>query len=147
MAAWVAVWAAIAVAGTCEHPVPSRPATIVIHRPTPKTRARDREPNGRRARIHSRNGQIRDSDTVPPGMTRARREAGNEIPPCTSRFITSKAATDLVVRGLGGVTLVTSDAHAGLVQAIVANLPGTVWQRCARCVSRTAGSGVGRAIG
>ena len=37
---------------------------------------------------------------------------------------------DLVARGLGGVRLVTSDAHAGLVEAIGANLPGTSWQRC-----------------
>ena len=37
---------------------------------------------------------------------------------------------DLVARGLGGVRLVTSDAHAGLVDAIAANLPGAVWQRC-----------------
>src|SRR5690606_20419650 len=37
---------------------------------------------------------------------------------------------DLVARGLGGVRLVTSDAHAGLKDAIAANLPGTVWQRC-----------------
>ena len=37
---------------------------------------------------------------------------------------------DLVARGLGGVRLVTSDAHAGLVEAIAANLPGASWQRC-----------------
>jgi len=37
---------------------------------------------------------------------------------------------DLVARGLAGVKLVTSDAHAGLVEAIAANLPGAVWQRC-----------------
>lgn len=37
---------------------------------------------------------------------------------------------DLVARGLGGVRLVTSDAHAGLRDAIAANLPGTTWQRC-----------------
>ena len=37
---------------------------------------------------------------------------------------------DLVARGLTGVLLVTSDAHAGLVEAIAANLPGTAWQRC-----------------
>lgn len=37
---------------------------------------------------------------------------------------------DLVARGLGGVRLVTSDAHAGLVEAIAANLPGATWQRC-----------------
>ena len=37
---------------------------------------------------------------------------------------------DLVARGLGGVKLVTSDAHAGLVAAISATLPGAAWQRC-----------------
>jgi len=41
---------------------------------------------------------------------------------------------DLVARGLtsgpDGVMLVTSDAHAGLVEAIAANLPGASWQRC-----------------
>ena len=36
---------------------------------------------------------------------------------------------DLVARGLSGVLLVTSDAHAGLVEAIAANLPGASWQR------------------
>ncbi len=37
---------------------------------------------------------------------------------------------DLVARGLTGVALVTSDAHAGLVEAIAATLPGGSWQRC-----------------
>ena len=37
---------------------------------------------------------------------------------------------DLVARGLTGVLMVTSDAHAGLVEAISANLPGASWQRC-----------------
>ena len=37
---------------------------------------------------------------------------------------------DLVARGLSGVKLVVSDAHAGLVEAIAANIPGAVWQRC-----------------
>jgi len=37
---------------------------------------------------------------------------------------------DLVARGLAGVRLVTSDAHTGLKDAIAANLPGAVWQRC-----------------
>jgi len=37
---------------------------------------------------------------------------------------------DLVARGLSGVKLVTSDAHAGLVAAIGATLPGASWQRC-----------------
>ncbi len=37
---------------------------------------------------------------------------------------------DLVARGLSGVKLVTSDAHAGLVAAVAATLPGACWQRC-----------------
>ncbi|AIB47810.1 transposase [Mycobacterium tuberculosis K] len=37
---------------------------------------------------------------------------------------------DLVARGLSGVALVTSDAHAGLVAAIGATLPAAAWQRC-----------------
>ncbi|MFC4592565.1 IS256 family transposase [Sphaerisporangium corydalis] len=36
----------------------------------------------------------------------------------------------LVARGLSGVQLVISDAHAGLVQAVGASLPGASWQRC-----------------
>ena len=37
---------------------------------------------------------------------------------------------DLTARGLEGVKLVTSDAHAGLVAAIGATIPGASWQRC-----------------
>ena len=37
---------------------------------------------------------------------------------------------DLTARGLSGVKLVTSDAHAGLVNAIAATIPGAAWQRC-----------------
>src|SRR5450631_1399150 len=37
---------------------------------------------------------------------------------------------DLTARGLTGVSLVTSDAHRGLVEAIGATLPGASWQRC-----------------
>ena len=37
---------------------------------------------------------------------------------------------DLTARGLTRVKLVTSDAHAGLVAAISATLPGAAWQRC-----------------
>jgi transposase-like protein len=37
---------------------------------------------------------------------------------------------DLAARGLTGVKLVTSDAHAGLVASIGATLPGAQWQRC-----------------
>lgn len=36
----------------------------------------------------------------------------------------------LIARGLSGVQLVISDAHAGLVDAIEAVLPGASWQRC-----------------
>jgi putative transposase len=36
----------------------------------------------------------------------------------------------LVARGLAGVTLVISDAHVGLVDAIRSTLPGATWQRC-----------------
>ena len=36
----------------------------------------------------------------------------------------------LVARGLSGVQLVISDAHAGLKDAIAATLPGASWQRC-----------------
>jgi putative transposase len=36
----------------------------------------------------------------------------------------------LVARGLGGVRLVTSDAHQGLKEAISAVLDGAAWQRC-----------------
>src|SRR5688500_983241 len=37
---------------------------------------------------------------------------------------------DLTARGLSGVKLVTSDAHAGLVSAVGATLEGAAWQRC-----------------
>src|SRR5207342_1774847 len=37
---------------------------------------------------------------------------------------------DLTARGLTGVSLITSDAHRGLVEAIGATLPGAAWQRC-----------------
>jgi transposase-like protein len=36
----------------------------------------------------------------------------------------------LVARGLTGVALVISDAHAGLKEAIAGCLPGASWQRC-----------------
>lgn len=37
---------------------------------------------------------------------------------------------ELVARGLTGVKLITSDAHADLVEAMRANFTGTSWQRC-----------------
>ena len=36
----------------------------------------------------------------------------------------------LTAREISGVRLVTSDAHAGLVAAISATLPGAAWQHC-----------------
>ncbi len=53
------------------------------------------------------------------------RVATSETGPAWNTFF-----ADLVARGLGGVALVTSDAHAGLKDAIAANLPGAAWQRC-----------------
>jgi hypothetical protein len=43
----------------------------------------------------------------------------------------------LVARGLTGVSLVVSDAHPGLVDAIAATLPGAAWQRCRTHYLRT----------
>jgi len=53
------------------------------------------------------------------------RVATSETGPAWNEFF-----ADLVARGLSGVRLVTSDAHQGIVEAIAANLPGAVWQRC-----------------
>jgi putative transposase len=53
------------------------------------------------------------------------RVATSETGPAWNEFF-----ADLVARGLAGVRLVTSDAHAGLKDAIAANLPGAIWQRC-----------------
>jgi putative transposase len=53
------------------------------------------------------------------------RVATSETGPAWNEFF-----ADLVARGLSGVRLVTSDAHAGLREAIAANLPGACWQRC-----------------
>jgi putative transposase len=53
------------------------------------------------------------------------RVATSETGPAWNEFF-----ADLVARGLSGVRLVPSDAHAGLVDAVAANLPGAAWQRC-----------------
>jgi transposase-like protein len=53
------------------------------------------------------------------------RVATSETGPAWNEFF-----ADLIARGLAGVKLVTSDAHAGLREAIAANLPGATWQRC-----------------
>jgi transposase-like protein len=53
------------------------------------------------------------------------RVATSETGPAWNEFF-----ADLVARGLADVRLITSDAHAGLREAIAANLPGASWQRC-----------------
>jgi transposase-like protein len=56
----------------------------------------------------------------------------------------------LTARGLRGVRLVTSDAHAGLVQAIGATLPGASWQRCRThyaAINRPSGSSLRELVG
>ncbi len=60
-----------------------------------------------------------------------RREVlGLQVATAETRVAWNTFFADLVARGLSGVRLVTSDAHAGLVEAIAANLPGAAWQRC-----------------
>ena len=55
---------------------------------------------------------------------------GVKVATSETRAALNRFLADLVARGLPGVMLVTSDAHAGLVEAIAANLPGAAWQRC-----------------
>jgi hypothetical protein len=55
---------------------------------------------------------------------------GMRVATSETRSAWNEFFADLVARGLGGVRLVTSDAHPGLVEAIAANLPGASWQRC-----------------
>lgn len=51
----------------------------------------------------------------------------------------------LTARGLAGVQLVVSDAHAGLAEAIGAALPGASWQRCRTHYSRNLATQVPKA--
>lgn len=55
---------------------------------------------------------------------------GAQVATCETGAAWNAFFADLVARGLAGVSLVTSDAHQGLVEAIAANLPGASWQRC-----------------
>ena len=55
---------------------------------------------------------------------------GMRVATAETRTAWNEFFADLTARGLSGVRLVTSDAHAGLVEAIGANLPGASWQRC-----------------
>jgi putative transposase len=52
----------------------------------------------------------------------------------------------LVARGLSGVQLVISDAHAGLTDAVAATLPGAGWQRCRTHFMRNLLSRVPKAV-
>ncbi|QIX25869.1 IS256 family transposase [Nocardioides sp. JQ2195] len=55
---------------------------------------------------------------------------GIRVATAETRTAWNEFFADLVARGLSGVRLVTSDAQAGLVEAVAANLPGASWQRC-----------------
>src|SRR3954451_16380518 len=55
---------------------------------------------------------------------------GLDVGPSESGAFWLAFLRDLVARGLSGVQLVTSDAHAGLKAAIGAVLQGASWQRC-----------------
>ena len=57
----------------------------------------------------------------------------NLSPPMTLAAAQRAGIPALVIfhtRALSGVAMVTSDDHAGLVNAIAAVLPGATWQRC-----------------
>ena len=55
---------------------------------------------------------------------------GVDIGPSEDGAFWVRFLRSLVARGLGGVRLVTSDAHEGLKHAIAAVLHGATWQRC-----------------
>jgi putative transposase len=58
------------------------------------------------------------------------REIGLDIGAAEDGAVWTGFLRGLVARGLGGVRLVTSDAHQGLKGAIAAVLDGASWQRC-----------------
>jgi transposase-like protein len=62
--------------------------------------------------------------------TGERQVLGLEVGPSEDGAFWQQFLRGLVARGLTGVQLVISDAHAGLVQAIAAGLQGASWQRC-----------------
>jgi transposase-like protein len=59
-----------------------------------------------------------------------RQVLGLRVAPREDRDTWSSMLRDLVDRGLQGVRLVVSDAHAGLRQAIESVFTGSSWQRC-----------------
>jgi transposase-like protein len=62
--------------------------------------------------------------------TGEREVLGLDVGPTESGAFWLAFLRGLVARGLGGVKLVVSDAHAGLKAAIAAVLQGAAWQRC-----------------
>src|SRR5918912_548727 len=99
------------------------------------------------ARVTHRNGyRPRDWDTrvgtvelqVPrvregsylPSFLEPRRRAELELGAAEDGAAWTGFLRGLVARGLGGVKLVISDAHRGLVDAIASVLDGASWQRC-----------------
>ncbi len=55
---------------------------------------------------------------------------GSQVATSRTRPAWNTFFADLVARGLSGVMLVTSDAHAGLVEAISGEPAGASWRRC-----------------
>jgi transposase-like protein len=64
------------------------------------------------------------------GKTGEREVLGVDVGPSEDGAFWTSFLRSLVARGLGGVRLVTSDAHRGLKGAIEAVLVGASWQRC-----------------
>jgi transposase-like protein len=64
------------------------------------------------------------------GKTGEREILGLDVGPSEDGAFWTSFLRSLVARGLGGVRLVTSDAHRGLKGAIEAVLQGASWQRC-----------------
>jgi putative transposase len=64
------------------------------------------------------------------GETGEREVLGFDVGPSEDGAFWTSFLRSLVVRGLCGVRLVTSDAHRGLKSAVEAVLVGASWQRC-----------------
>ena len=78
--------------------------------------------------------RVRDSSYF-PSLLEPRRKAerevlGLDVGPSEDGAFWSAFLRSLVARGLGGVRLVSSDAHRGLKRAVAEVLVGASWQRC-----------------
>ena len=103
-------------------PPPRRRRAVHVRR---RRRAHDEGPR-RRPRGQRRRAASRPASTA----TATAKSSACASPPAKTGAAWNEFFADLVARGLAGVRLVTSDAHAGLNDAIAANLPGAAWQRC-----------------